>query len=59
MAVQEAAQALGVNSTPTFIINDEVYTNRPYQDLVAILEPLLPPEMRKSSDAETTEEAAE
>ena len=37
-AYQENAQADNVNSTPSFVIGGETYTNRPYEDLAELID---------------------
>jgi protein-disulfide isomerase len=35
---QRNAEADGIDSTPSFVINGETYTNRPYEDLSALID---------------------
>lgn len=38
VAYQQNAEADGVNSTPSFVIGGETYSNRPYEDLAALID---------------------
>ena len=43
VAVQKTAtEQYGIQSTPSFVINGQTYTNRSYEDFKAIIDPLIP-----------------